>query len=41
MSWKNIIKKSEVDNITKLIEGSPRFVKTAWGEVVRWLGEQE
>ena len=41
MSWKDIVKKSEIDNITKLIEASPRYVKTAWGEVMRWLGEQE
>jgi len=40
MSWMDILKNTESD-ITSRITNAPQYVKTAWGEVLRWLGEQQ
>ena len=28
-------------NVEDKITNAPQYVKTAWGEVLRWIGEQE
>ena len=41
MKWENIFKAEAYTEISNKILTAPRYVQTAWGEVMRWLGEQQ